>query len=42
MSIKYTIMDYHAASETQPLEKDDSVSILIYLHFSEADLGLLL
>ena len=35
-------MKYDAGSETQILEKDSTVSILIYLHFSEADLGLLL
>ena len=35
-------MDCDTASETQTLEKDDTVSILIYLCFSEAHLGLLL
>ena len=35
-------MEYDVASETQTMEKDDTVSILIYLRFSEADLGLLL
>ena len=29
-------MEYDTASETQTLEKDDAVSILIYLCFSEA------
>ena len=33
-------MEYGTASETQTLVKDDTVSILIYLCFSEADLGL--
>ena len=40
MSISYTIKEYHIASETQSLEKDDTVSILICLRFSEAGLGL--
>ena len=32
--------EYDTASETQTMEKDDTVSILIYLRFPEADLGL--
>ena len=35
-------MEYVPVSETQTMEKDDSVSILIYICFSEAGLGLLL
>ena len=35
-------MEYDTASETQTLEKDNTVSIYIYLRFSETDLGLLL
>ena len=35
-------MEYDAASETQTMEKDDPIIFLIYLHFSEADLGLLI
>ena len=35
-------MEYDAAIETQTMEKDDTVFILIYLRFSQADLGLLL
>ena len=35
-------MEYDTASETQTLEKDSIVSILIYQWFLEADLGLLL
>ena len=36
------IMEYDAASEIQTMEKDIIVFILIYLRFSEADLGVLL
>ena len=35
-------MEYDTASKTQTLVMDNTVSFLIYLHFSEADLGLLL
>ena len=35
-------MECNAAIETQTMEKDDTAPILIYLSFSEADLGLLL
>ena len=38
MSISLTIIEHHTASETETLEKDITVSILTYLHFSEADL----
>ena len=39
---KHHGINYDSVSETQALEKDNTVSILIYLCFSEADLGLLL
>ena len=32
-------MEHDAAGETQTMERDDTVSILIYVHFSEAGLG---
>lgn len=35
-------MECDAASETQAPEKDDTVSILIFLWYSKADLGLML
>ena len=35
-------MENDLASETQTLEKNDTVSILIYLRFSESHLQLLL
>ena len=35
-------MEYDTASKTQTLAMDNTVPLLIYLHFSEADLGLLL
>ena len=35
-------MEYDTASETETLEKDNTVSIYIYLRFSETGLGLLL
>ena len=40
MNINYTIKEYDTASETQTMEKGDTVSILICLRFSEAYLGL--
>ena len=42
MIISLAIMEYDATSETQTLEKNGTVSILIYLCFSEAELGFLL
>ena len=36
------MMEYGTVSETQTKEKDDAFSILIYLRFSEADVGLIL
>ena len=33
-------MEYDRASETETMEIGNTVSILIYLHFSEVDLGL--
>ena len=39
MSISYTIKEY-TASETQNMKKDHNIFILIYLRFSEANLGL--
>ena len=42
ISISWTMMEYGTVSETQTNEKDDAFSILIYLRFSEADVGLIL
>ena len=36
------MIQYDTASKTQRWEIHNTVSMLIYLHFSEADLGLLL
>ena len=35
-------MEYDIAKKNKTLEKDDIISVLIYLWFSEADVGLLL
>ena len=35
-------MEYDIAKTNKTLEKDDTISALIYLWFSEADIGLLL
>ena len=39
MVISQSLMKKDSISETQTLEKDDIVSILIYLCFLEVDLG---
>ena len=41
MGISETVIWYDTATETQIPENSDTVSIFIYLHFSEADVGLL-
>ena len=35
-------MEYDITKKNKTLEKDDTISVLIYLWFSEADIGLLL
>ena len=39
MIISQSIMESYTISETSTLEKDDIISIVIYLCFSEADLA---
>lgn len=41
-SISLIIMKYDLANKTKMLEKDDSISFLNYLCFSEVDLRLML
>ena len=39
MIISYSMIEWDTTSETETLEEDNTVSILMYLCFSEADLG---